>query len=237
MFRGTASYYARYRPGYPAELLAQLAAAAGLDGEARVLDLGCGPGTIAIPLASSVREVLAVDSEPEMLDELRRSAPDNVLAVEAHAEDVDESWGTFSLVTIGRALHWFDGEHVLSTLVGITPAVALLGESLDQSEALSTVLEVSRDLLGERPPMRAPGVRYEVVLAESAFCDVVELSALTERTWTVDELIGFAYSTSFASPIRVGDRRDEFEAALRARLRPRYREQLRVSALLGRQSS
>ncbi len=237
MFRGTASYYARYRPGYPPRLLAELAAATGLDGDARLLDLGCGPGTIAIPLAATVREVLAVDSEPEMLDELRRAAPDNVLAVEANAEDVDAAWGTFTLATIGRALHWFDGERVLATLAGMTPAVALLGESIDQSEALSTVLEVSRELLGERPPMRAPGVRYEVALADSAFSDVVELWAVTERTWTVDQLIGFAYSTSFASPLRVGERRDEFEAALRARLRPRYRERLRVSAVLGRQPS
>ncbi len=235
MFRGTASYYVRYRPGYPPELLAQLADAAGLDEDARLLDLGCGPGTIAIPLAARVREVLAVDSEPEMLDELRRAAPDNVLAVEARAEDIDETWGTFSLATIGRALHWFDAGLVMSRLAGLTPAVALLGESLDESEAVSTVLQVSRELLGERPPMRAPGVRYELVLEESAFSDVLELWAVSERTWTVDELIGFAYSTSFASPLRVGERREEFEAALRARLRPRYRERLRVSALLGRQ--
>ena len=41
MFKGTAPYYARYRPGYPPELLVRLAAAAGLDGTGRLLDLGC----------------------------------------------------------------------------------------------------------------------------------------------------------------------------------------------------
>jgi SAM-dependent methyltransferase len=234
MFRGTAPYYARYRPGYPDELLEQLCAAAGLDGTGRLLDLGCGPGTIAIPLAACVEEVLAVDREPEMLDELRRSAPPNVVAFEASAEDVDPTWGTFRLTTIGRALHWFDGERVLRQLVGVTPAVALLGDSLDQSEALSSVLEIARELLGERPPMLAPGIRYEQALADSPFSDVEELWAMVERTWTVDQLIGFAYSTSFASPHRVGDRRGEFESTLRARLRPHYRERLRVSALLGR---
>lgn len=234
MFRGTATYYARYRPGYPVELLEALARAAGLDRSGRLLDLGCGPGTIAIPLAAHAAEVLAVDREPEMLDELRRSAPSNVVALEASAEDVGPGWGTFRLATIGRALHWFDGELVLERLAGLTPAVALLGESLDDSEALSTVLEVARELLGERPPMRAPGVRYEVALAESPFADVEVLWSTTERTWTIDELIGFAYSTSFASPVRVAERRDEFEAALRRRLRPHYRERMRVSALLGR---
>lgn len=234
MFRGTAPYYARYRPAYPSELLEELGVAAGLDRTGRLLDLGCGPGTIAIPLAPFVHEVLAVDSEPEMLAELRRLAPPNVVALHAHAEDVGPAWGTFRLATIGRALHWFDGELVLSRLVHLTPAVALLGDSLDQSEALTAVLEIARELLGERPPMRLPGIRYEQALAGSAFSTVDELWAMVERTWTVDELIGFAYSTSFASPERVGDRRGEFEAALRAQLRPHYRERLRVSALLGR---
>ena len=59
--------------------------------------------------------------------------------------------------------------------------------------------------------------------------------ALSE-TRTVDELIGLAYSTSFASLARVGERRDEFERALRARLEPEYRERVRVDALLGRRS-
>ena len=234
MFRGTAPYYVRYRPGYPDDLLEQLSAAAGLDGTGRLLDLGCGPGTVAIPLAARVEEVLAVDREPEMLDELRRLAPPNVVALEASAEDVGPAWGTFRLATIGRALHWFDGERVLVRLVAVTPAVALLGDALDQSEALSAVLEIARELLGEQPPMREPGIRYEQALAGSAFCDVEELWSIVERTWTVDQLIGFAYSTSFASPSRVGDRRHEFESMLRTGLRPYYRERLQVSVLLGR---
>jgi SAM-dependent methyltransferase len=234
MFRGTASYYARYRPGYPPELLEELSAAAGLDGTGRLLDLGCGPGTIAIPLAAHVAEVLAVDCEPEMLEELRRAAPGNVVAVEASAEDVDAAWGTFRLTTIGRALHWFDGDRVLSKLVEVTPAVALLGDSLDESEALSAVLEIARELLGDRPPMREPGVRYEQALADSAFSEVEELWTMVERSWTVAQLIGFAYSTAFASPLRVGERRDEFESVMHERLQPHYTERLRVSALLGR---
>ncbi|HST18199.1 MAG TPA: class I SAM-dependent methyltransferase [Gaiellaceae bacterium] len=237
MFRGTASYYARFRPGYPPELLDQLADAAGLDGTGRLLDLGCGPGTIAIPLAPRVAEVIAVDNDIEMLEELSRFAPPNVVAVEAAAEDVGGRFGTFRLVTIGRAIHWFDGGRVLEQLRSVTSAVALLGDSLDDSEAMSAVLQIARELLGDRPPMRAPGIRYEQALAASPFSDVCELRVVAERTWTVDELIGFAYSTSFASPERVGDRREEFEATLRARLRPEYRERLPVSAVLGRRAT
>ena len=71
-------------------------------------------------------------------------------------------------------------------------------------------------------------------LAASAFSDVVDLSVDVVRTWTQDDLVGWAFSTSFASPDRLGGRREEFERALRARLAPSYEEQVRVVALLGR---
>jgi SAM-dependent methyltransferase len=230
LFGGTARYYAQYRPGYPQELLDGLAAAAGLDGTGRLLDLGAGTGHLAVPLARYVEEVVAVDPEAEMLAEL----PPGIRTVQARAEDVDESWGEFRLVTIGRAFHWMDGPLVLDRLARITRQVALVGDTIGESEAMSTVLEVSRELLGERPAMKQPTVRYKQSLAVSPFSDVIELSVEVERTWTVEQLIGLAYSTSFASPQRVGDRRDEFERALRARLKPFYREQVTVEAWLGR---
>jgi SAM-dependent methyltransferase len=235
VFRGAAHYYARFRPGYPAELLELVAERAGLDGTGRLLDLGCGTGNVAIPLAAHVGEVVAVDVEPEMLVELERAAPPNVRTVEARAEDVDESWGTFRLTTIGAALHWFDSALVLERLASITPTVALFGETLEQSEALSTLLGVARELLGEPPRTQDRSVRFEEALAASSFSAVETLSVEVERTWTPDEVIGLAYSTSFASLERIGERREEFEREVRARLKPRYVERAAVDAVLGQQ--
>jgi SAM-dependent methyltransferase len=233
IFRGTSQYYARYRPGYPAELIARVADRAGLDGTGRLLDLGCGTGNVAIPLAPYVEEVVAVDVEPEMLAEVRKAAPANVRTVEARAEEVDESWGAFRLVTIGAALHWFDSALVLDRLVPITPAVALLGEPMTQGGVMSTMLAVAEELLGKRPTMRSATIRFADALAASAFSDVEQLSVEVDRTWTPDELIGLAYSTSFASRARVGDRREEFAHDLRARLPPHVRERVTVDAFLG----
>ncbi|MGP3936494.1 class I SAM-dependent methyltransferase [Nonomuraea sp. KM88] len=72
LFGGAAPYYARYRPGYGEAVIAHLAETLGSD--SRVLDLGCGPGTIAIPLAPGVKAVFAVDPAQEMLAEGRRLA-------------------------------------------------------------------------------------------------------------------------------------------------------------------
>ncbi|MGZ4334971.1 MAG: class I SAM-dependent methyltransferase, partial [Gaiellaceae bacterium] len=121
LFRTAAPYYARYRTAYPPELIALLARRVNLNRSARVLDLGCGPGSLAIPIAAYAGEVVAVDPEPEMIAELRRAAPENVTAIEARAEDVDEGWGRFELATAGRAFHWFDAPLVLGRLAAITP--------------------------------------------------------------------------------------------------------------------
>ena len=82
--------------------------------------------------------------------------------------------------------------------------------------------------------MKQPTVRYAEALAASPFSNVQTITVEVVRTWTIDTLIGFAYSTSFASLARVGDRREAFERALRARIKPSYRERVTVDAVLGR---
>lgn len=232
LFKGAAEYYARYRPPYPPALLEQLARAAGLDGTGRLLDLGTGTGQLAVPLAAYVEEVVAVDVEEEMLAQL----PPAIHAVHGRAEDIDESWGEFRLVTIGRAFHWMDGPVVMERLARVTRQVALVGDSHEYSEAQSAVLEIAHEMFGERPPMIQPTVRYADALARSRFDDVTVITVEVDRTWTVEQLIGHAYSTSYASLERVGDRREEFERTLHERLKTLYRERVPVDALLGRRS-
>ena len=50
------------------------------DSDWSVLDVGCGPGTLALPLASLVKSVTAVDFSPAMLDELSKRADQQGLA-------------------------------------------------------------------------------------------------------------------------------------------------------------
>ena len=65
-FAGTATYYAQYRAPYPENLIAHLMGNVQRTRKARLLDLGCGAGRVAIPLASYFKSVWAVDPEPDM---------------------------------------------------------------------------------------------------------------------------------------------------------------------------
>ncbi len=228
LFRGTADAYARYRPQYPPRLIELLADAAGLHGGSRVLDLGAGPGHVALPLAAYVAEVVAVDVEREMLD--RIEAP-NVRTVVGRAEDVDASWGRFDLVTAGRSFHWFDRAVLFERLPQMTAQLALLGDSMPQDPRMPQALEIAAEVLGEERPAR--GRWFADVLRSSPFSEVVELEAEDERVWDADRLVGLLASTSYAP--RLGTRFAEVERRIREEFGDReVREVTTAGAVLGR---
>jgi len=67
-----------------------LAAFAHLAQKARVLDLGCGTGAIALLLAArGAQQVVAADNNPHVIELLRRSIADNALGGIVSAETID----------------------------------------------------------------------------------------------------------------------------------------------------
>jgi SAM-dependent methyltransferase len=88
-----------------AETLEQLRRLLTLTGEERALEVGAGAGALAIALARFVREVVGVDTVPELLGEGRKRAPANVELVEADASALPFERGSFDLVCTARTLH------------------------------------------------------------------------------------------------------------------------------------
>jgi SAM-dependent methyltransferase len=76
-------------------------------GTERALDVGTGTGALAFALAPYVREVVGVDSSPELLAEARRrgAAFPNVTFVEGDAMHLDLPSGSFDLAGCARTLH------------------------------------------------------------------------------------------------------------------------------------
>jgi SAM-dependent methyltransferase len=94
--------YDRARPRYPDALVAAVVAAApGRD----VLDVGCGTGIVARPVAAAGCRVLGVDVDERMAAFARRSGVDvEVAAFEAW----DPAGRTFDAVVAGQTWHWVD---------------------------------------------------------------------------------------------------------------------------------
>lgn len=231
-FASTEAYYAEYRPDYPAAAVRELAARFGLDDEARVLDLGCGAGQLAVPFATHAGEVVGMDPNPTMLEYAAERAADagveNVKWVEGSDADLDESLAPLRLTTMGRAFHWMEQEQTLATLDEITElggGVALFSDSewftrgtAPWQDAVYAVVSEFLDDLPERTGPVTHERTWADVLSESAFDEVTERRYEYERTWTADEVVGYVFSLSFCSPATFGAEKAAFERALRERL-------------------
>jgi len=102
------------RPVYPPETFALLNELI-VDELRAVLDVGCGPGNIARPLAGYVERVDAVDISLPMLVRAREmlgGASPKIRWLHGRAEDV-ELEPPYALITAGESLHWMDWGVVL----------------------------------------------------------------------------------------------------------------------------
>ncbi len=103
-----ASY--RYRPAYPDALFARLTELAGEAGEATALDVGCGTGDIARPLAQLVSHVDAIDVSQAMIDEARTLPGGDSPAITWTCSTVEDAAlrAPYSIITAGESVHWLD---------------------------------------------------------------------------------------------------------------------------------
>jgi ubiquinone/menaquinone biosynthesis C-methylase UbiE len=237
LFEGAAGQYAQYRTKYPPAVYEKLAQIFNLNGRGRLLDLGCGPGLIAISLQNQFEEVVAVDPDPEMLKEAKLQAEladvKNITWLEQSAELIDSNLGTFKLVTIGRAFHWMDRELVLQRIyerLSDDGGIALLDTNENPWEGShpwkQATIKVVKKWLGEqrRTGKRGEGAwnypdpPHEKIIAKSAFARQVLYEVSYEQPWTISSYIGYSYTTAFALKIFFGDNTELFEADLKEAL-------------------
>ena len=112
LYAGSAEYYAVGRLPYPQRLAGAIRGHLALDGRGRLLDLGCGPGSLTLLLAPLFDRVVAVDADADMLEAGRRRAAaahiDNVDWLHLRAEQLHDDLGSFDVVTLAQSFHWMD---------------------------------------------------------------------------------------------------------------------------------
>lgn len=243
LFRGSAAYYDQgrlpYAPGYPAELARRL----GPYGQGRLLDVGCGPGTVALALAPYFAEVVGADPDPDMLARARRRAERlgvrNASWTQARAEDLPPGLGVFRAVLFAQSFHWTDRERVAAKVFGLLqpggafvhmsdlkepPAEpAPLPHAAPPSERIAALV---RAYLGEVRRAGQGVLRFGTQSGERAIVEgagfegyerlVVPSGAVVERG--VDDVVAWVFSRSDSAPHLFGDRLDAFERDLRALL-------------------
>lgn len=241
LYRGSAPFYARGRPPYAPELADRLAALLALDGNDRLIDVGCGPGIVSLALADRVAEAVGVDPDPEMLAEAARRATAagivNARWVRLRAEELPAGLGTFRLATFGQSFHWMDRPRVAAiahamlqpdgAFVHIAdvkdPPPAPPEAAPHPSPPQAAIRDLVRRELGPIPRAGQGLLRHgtpdgeAAVLAGAGFAPAARLRLPTAGNLlrTADDLVAWVYSLSGSAPHLFGDRREVFEHDLR----------------------
>lgn len=106
LFSVASDHYAAARPQYPAALFDELASRA--PDRERAWDCATGSGQAAVALAERFGAVDATDVSPEQI--AHAAAHERVRYSVQSAEATAFPDGSFGLVTVAQALHWFDFE-------------------------------------------------------------------------------------------------------------------------------
>jgi len=243
LYLGSAPFYARGRLPYAPGMAKALGRAMRLDGRGRLIDVGCGPGIVALELASAFEEILGIDADGDMIEEAdadaRRRGITSVRWIPLRAEQLPAGVGRFRLVTLAQSFHWMDRERV----------VPILRSMLEGSGALVFVHAYTRrdiepvgPLPHPRPPwdaidetirtylgsetragqgLRDIDPRDHAEILSSWFIGPIGLCVPDGRvlTRTLDQVVAAVYSVSSSAPHLFGPRLAAFDAEVRAVLR------------------
>jgi ubiquinone/menaquinone biosynthesis C-methylase UbiE len=116
-FATTVALYEELRPPYPPAFFRSVAQKLGLGREHALIDLGTGPGLLALGFGPYVGRIVGVDPEPAMITAARKAAgraSQALTLIEGKAEALPADIGSFDVVTVGRALHWMDRDAALA---------------------------------------------------------------------------------------------------------------------------
>jgi SAM-dependent methyltransferase len=124
-FSDRAESYAKYRPGYPDEMLAYLGTL--VSSGALVADVGSGTGILTLRLLAQGYVVYAVEPNEPMRREADRvlSAYCAFHSVNGTAEATGLPNQSIDLITCAQAFHWFDPERTRSEFCRILKPVGL----------------------------------------------------------------------------------------------------------------
>jgi SAM-dependent methyltransferase len=238
LYAGSAVHYSVGRLPYPPGLADAVRTELGLDGTGRLLDVGCGPGSLTLLLAPLFEAAVGVDADADMLAEAqRRAGTARVRWRRLLAEDLPAGLGTFRVVTFAQSFHWMDQPVVAHRVramiepggawvhVGATTHQGVGGDDplphprppWDRIAELVTgyLGSVRRAGQGSLPTGTRGG--EEEIMRQAGFAGPtrIEVDAGPVAQRTADEVVSAVFSLSSSAPHLFAGRLPAFEADLR----------------------
>ncbi|SHF22870.1 Methyltransferase domain-containing protein [Kaistia soli DSM 19436] len=240
-FASTAETYRRFREPYPAGFFALIAERLALDGHEALIDLGTGPGVLALGFHPYVGSILGVDPEPNMLAAAREDAAAAAIElplIAGRTEDLAADIGRFDLITIGRALHWMDKATtapVLDRILAANGVILICGASpvKDERNPWHQAFEAVNLAYSSRKTTGWDAV-YASWFDGTPFVETEAIEHVFTSPISPEDLFERLLTRSSTSPAVLGDRLDACRADLMAALEPYFPDGARMETVKAR---
>jgi SAM-dependent methyltransferase len=244
LFAGAARYYEQGRLPYAPGLADAFARSLALDGQGRLLDVGCGPGTVTLRLAPLFEAVVGLDPDAEMLACASRAAAGrgvgNATWVRQRAEALPAGLGSFRVATFAQSFHWMDRPRVASAVATmLDPGGAVVQVDAPGYRVEELAAETRRGSLPFPPPpddaldqlrrrylgsdrRAGQGIRNtspdgeDGVFQQAGFLPAETVTVPDQRAVerTIDDIVATVFSTSSTAPHLFGNRQEDYEKDL-----------------------
>ena len=245
LFAGAAGYYEQGRLPYAPGLADVFARSLALDGQGRLLDVGCGPGSVTLRLAPLFEAAIGLDPDAEMLARASLAEAErgigNATWVRQRAEALPAGLGSFRVVTFAASFHWMDRPRVASAVatmldpggavvqvdapgyrIGELSAEACRGSLPFPPPPDDALDQLRRQYLG-RDRRAGRGIRNtspdgeDTVFQEAGFLPAETVTVPDQRPVerSADAVVAGVFSSSSTAPHLFGDRQQDYETDMR----------------------
>jgi ubiquinone/menaquinone biosynthesis C-methylase UbiE len=191
-FSVQASGYAKFRPHYPAEMIQYII---GMVAEKNTaLDVATGNGQVALALAPFFNKVYATDISEKQLQHAE-IAPSIYYSV-ASAENLGFEDGSFDLITVGQAIHWFNFDAFykeVKRLLKPDGVFAVLGYGFFSAgeEAEKVLRYLYKDVLGEYWDAERKYVDENYRTIPFSFKEIQVKGFENRFKWSLEQVLGY----------------------------------------------
>lgn len=241
-FASTVEFYARYREPYPPEFFKQCAQQIALRGNETLLDVGCGPGLLAIGFAPFVGRCVGLDPEADMIAAAKAAAAEMDVELSLIHGRIEEfpTVQTYDVITIGRALHLMERSAALPVLEQIicdSGHVLICGASGVETPETAWVKSYKKVCRAwtSRPDERRGSDGTEF-FADSCFRGLGKTSVTVWHQVTIADLVGRALSKSSTSSQILARGQSRFETEITAALEPFVQDGVLQEQIIARAS-
>ena len=199
-FTVRADNYAKYRPGYPQEIIGILEREVGLTRRQNVADVGSGTGLLTKLFLENGNRVFGIEPNSRMRYHAQKSLSrfPRFVSVKGTAEHTSLRARSISLVVVGQALHWFDPDMTAVELARISRPDGSLCIAYNETRRGSKVMRAFRDIIDKNEASRKKvpdvGRRYARRFFEGGRFSVFILP--NEQTLGFEGLVGRLLSGS-----------------------------------------